>query len=186
MNESESESESETGPDSDLGVRVEAENDAKPRTLERLVFVRAASEEGQLAIVKQWDSYRSTSYTTPLHVSHRIGAGGERQLVAFAGTLELLYQRYAKGQTPTVKSLIVSSSDFSGLVDGKANPLAFNSRSELERPWWEDFWDSKMSSQHDYWPGWKSLTEQIQRIRADESRLSNGREQVANESAGNV
>lgn len=171
------------GSDSNESDPVETGCALKEAKLERLIFVRAASEEGQLAIVKQWDSYRSTTYTTPLHVSHRIGAGGERQLVALAGTLELLYQRFAKAQTPTIKSLIVPVSEFSGLVDGKSNPLAFHSRSEFERPWWEDLWDRKMSSQQDYWPGWKSLTDQIQRIRISESQSVGGAGQAASELA---
>lgn len=130
--------------------------------MERLIFIRSASEAGELAIVKQRDRYRCQTYMTPTHVSDVIGAGGEAQLMALSVTLELLYKLYAKRGSMTVTSWIVPDKAFSALVAGQVHPLSLADGSS-NQPWWEDFWDEQMASKHAYWKGWDEITARIRR-----------------------
>lgn len=142
--------------------------------MERLIFVRSASETGELAIVKQRDRYRCKTFTTPTHISDVIGAGGEAQLMALSVTLELLYKLYTKRSSLSVTSWIVSEKSFSALISGQVHPLSLDDGSS-NRPWWEDFWDESMMRKNAYWKGWDEITARIRRAVDKSDRLAKER-----------
>lgn len=145
--------------------------------LKRLILVRSASDEGELAIVKQLDNYRCETFTTSTHISDKIGAGGEAQLMALSLTLQLLYKIYTKPPSPHVTSWILSEKSFSALVGGRAHPRSFDD-SSVVRPWWEDFWDESMVAKNNYWKGWIEITSRIRHAIDATDRLAKERDLI--------
>ena len=130
--------------------------------LNHLHLVRAATAEGQFAIVKQYDDWRCEIYTTPGHISEENGASGNGTLASFAVTLCLLYKQHIKAGW-AVSSYVVDWTRFLSLTNGQSHPL-YLLPSQSKSSWWEDLWDeSQFEGQRGlaYWPGWKSLCEYI-------------------------
>ncbi|WP_322005870.1 FitA-like ribbon-helix-helix domain-containing protein [Paraburkholderia tropica] len=153
-------------------------NEEKPVSF--LHLIREESEAGELLVVKQYDDWHCTTWTTPIHVSEVIGAGGERALAALSVALQLLYEFYtsSRGSGLIVKSYLLSAEDSKTLRSGAIHPLVAL-RGAQECPWWEDFWDIEQFRKHsNYWPGWRKLCERILRAVELSSGLAEQREQV--------
>ncbi|MFM0729327.1 hypothetical protein PQQ52_02370 [Paraburkholderia sediminicola] len=148
-----------------------------------LHIVRQNNEAGQLTIVKQYEDWHCTTWSTPIHVSEEIGAGGERALAALSVTLELLYKYYCRPSSTraavkVIKSYLLEPSGYKALLNGNAHPLMIL-RDASERPWWEDIWDVDQFRDHsNYWPGWRQLCERIYRAVGHMSGLAQQRELI--------
>ena len=130
--------------------------------LSHLHLVRAASAEGQLAIVKQYEDWRCETYITPLHISEENGGTGQSTLASFVVTLCLLYNTNLKAGC-TVSSYVVGWEKYLSLINGQVHPLRLFTP-QSKSLWWEDVWDESLFRKHErdvYWPGWKSLCEYI-------------------------
>ncbi|CAB3805421.1 hypothetical protein LMG28614_06204 [Paraburkholderia ultramafica] len=146
-----------------------------------LHLVREESAAGELLIIKQYDDWRCATWTTPIHVSDAIGAGGERALSCLSVTLQLLYAYYTsrRGTRVLVKSYQLPSEACKAIRGGATHPLV-PLQDGYERPWWEDFWDEGQFREHaDYWVGWKAICERIFRVVSNDDRLNQLREQIA-------
>jgi antitoxin FitA len=157
------------------------EGGTEGQVLTGLHIVRSDDPTGNLLLVKESRNHHYVTYRTPVHVSEEIGAGGEGSLAALFVTLQLLYKRYATSRL-AVKSYLLRSDDLRQLTSGNTNPGALLTEGS-QSCWWEDIWDGKMSSQHDYWPGWSNLCERIERVISARRSLSDWRTAIA---SGNV
>ena len=128
--------------------------------LTHLHLVRAASTEGQLVIIKQYDDWRCETYTTPNHISEENGGTGQGDLASFVVTLCLLYKADLKAGC-TVSSYVIGWENYMNLINGKVHPLQLFTP-QSKSLWWEDLWDESLFKKHArdvYWPGWQSLCE---------------------------
>ncbi|WP_156386289.1 FitA-like ribbon-helix-helix domain-containing protein [Pseudomonas sp. Root562] len=131
----------------------------------KIHLVRNKSEAGEFAFVKSFSDWNSQTFSTPYHVSDVIGAGGESSLASLSLVLQGLYKRWTGkgGSGVFVEGYLVSESAYSSLLAGKSHPM--NVLQHEERScWWEDFWDENQFRDHNYWPGWKNITERIFRV----------------------
>ena len=143
-----------------------------------LHLIRADNPTGELYIVKESDKGHFLTFCTPIHVSEEIGTGGEASLAALFVTLELLYKRYTvSGGNIMVLGYLLRPDDISQLTSGNTHPGSLL-RGDSRSMWWEDIWDREMTSQHNYWPGWKSLYERIERVISTRTRLNKLRTQI--------
>lgn len=150
------------------------------KKVQHLHLLRCADETGSLVIVKQYEKWVCKNYTTPYHVSEKIGGGGEAALAHLSVTLELLYKYYAKNEI-LVTSYLVESESFDRLCSGIQHPLNVLKVGGQQSTWWEDFWDVDFFKSNQYWPGWQSLCERINRVveykeslLAQRTRIRNG------------
>jgi hypothetical protein len=144
--------------------------------LEALHLIRAMDEAGSLYVVKQSKQGRFQIHHTPIHVSEVIGATGEANLMSLFVTLELLYKgRRADGYAYRVIGHQLTKEDVFTLIKGNTNPGLFldNGRST----WWEDIWDQEMNG-NDYWLGYHSLRDRIERGIASSTHLTQWRENI--------
>jgi plasmid stability protein len=155
-----------------------ADNQLNEGKLKTLRLIRAANPNGQLYIVKESDKGHFRTYSTTIHVSEEIGAGGETSLAALFVTLELLYKRYiAIGCDILIFGYQLPPDDIAQLMSGNTHPGSLlNERSRSN--WWEDVWDCEMAPKSNYWPGWKSLHERIERVVSARTHLNGLRGQI--------
>lgn len=142
-----------------------------------LYLVRSLDKEGSFAIVKESRAERFVIYRTPIHISEVIGAGGEAALAYLFITLEALYKTYTKNTSFYVTGCLINPEEFTHLINGNSNPKAL--LGDKKSTWWEDIWDKSMSHKNEYWSGWKSLTNRIQRVVAENETFVKVRESVA-------
>jgi len=146
--------------------------------LKTLHLIRSTSDQGELYVVKASTGGRYRIFYTPTHVSEHIGAGGEAMLRSLFVTLELLYKRYtAIGAPYSVKSHLVKPADITNLTNGNTNPSAIL-LDRTDSMWWEDCWDAEMFKSHEYWPGWRALSERIDRVIGLDKHLASIRDQI--------
>lgn len=153
-------------------------NNQSDERVKTLHLIRAANSTGELYIVKESDKGHFLTFCTPTHVSEEIGAGGEASLAALFVTLELLYKRYTMlGSNIMVLGYLLRPDDISQLTNGNTHPGSLL-REDSRSMWWEDIWDREMTSQHNYWPGWKSMYERIERVITTRTHLNKLRTQI--------
>jgi antitoxin FitA len=146
--------------------------------LKTLHLIRADNPTGGLYIVKESDKGHFRTFYTPIHVSEEIGAGGEASLAALFVTLELLYKRYtATGSGIMVLGYQLHPDDITQLTNGNTHPGSLLTEGARSM-WWEDLWDREMAPKHNYWPGWKSLYERIDRVVSARTHLNELRTQI--------
>jgi len=143
-----------------------------------LHLVRAIKATGGLYIVKASDRGHFKAYSTPVHVSEEIGAGGEASLAALFVTLELLYRRYvACDGRFAVHAYLMHAEDIALLTQGETHPASLLKESDRSM-WWEDIWDAKQVPKHSYWDGWQSLHHRIEGVIAARSDLNELRAKI--------
>lgn len=141
-------------------------------------LIRNMNEQGDLYIVKESAKGHFRIYHTPTHVSEVIGAGGESMLTHLFVTLELLYKRWTKsGANFQVIGHQLKPSDVALLTNGQTNPGALL-RDKGVSMWWEDIWDRAMVDKENYWPGWRSLCDRIERAVATSKHLTEIRDKI--------
>ncbi|MGP8473858.1 FitA-like ribbon-helix-helix domain-containing protein [Burkholderia sp. PR2] len=146
-----------------------------------LHLVREEDETGRLFVIQQFNDWRCSTWSTPIHVSDRIGAGGEKALACLTVTLNLLYKYQASGRGlhVIVKSYQLPSEACNAILGGNTHPLLPLEGGTYERPWWEDLWDAEQFRKgHEYWPGYRSMCERIYRVVSSEKYLNEAREQI--------
>lgn len=149
-------------------------------TVSSIYFVREYSEVGALVVIKQSSLGHYRVYTTPYHVSEHIGSGGEASLTHLFLTWEALYERKGPAQHCSnfqVVGYLTKPEDFSLLCQGNTVPDRVLKDSNVST-WWEDIWDEKMQSKHEYWPGWNSLCRRITRCIENSPGLASAREKI--------
>ena len=143
-----------------------------------LHLIRADNPTGGLYIVKESDEGHLLTFYTSIHISEEIGAGGEASLAALFVTLELLYKRYTRsGNGVMVLGYQLRPDDIAQLTNGNTHPGSLL-KEGARSMWWEDIWDSEMAPKHNYWPGWKSLYERIERVISARTHLNELRSQI--------
>lgn len=148
---------------------------AKVRALH---LIRAVKATGGLYVVKVSGQGQFRAYSTPIHVSEEIGAGGEAALAALFVTLELLYKRrIACGAGLEVHGYMMHTEDIALLMQGNTHP-ALLLKDGARSAWWQDIWDAQRVPRHGYWEGWKSLHERIERVIAAREDLNRLRAQI--------
>lgn len=141
-------------------------------------LIRNMNEQGGLYIVKESARGHFRIYKTPIHVSEHIGAGGESMLTHLFVTLELLYKRFTKGGVDfQVIGHQLKPSDVTLLTHGQTNPGALL-RDNGVSMWWEDIWDRPMIEKQNYWPGWRTLCDRIERAIAASKHLTDIRDKI--------
>jgi plasmid stability protein len=146
--------------------------------VKRLHLIREMDENGMLHIVKESERGHFRIYSTPTHVSDRIGSGGEAMLTHLFVTLELLYKRYTKGGAGfSVVGHQLKPDDVTLLNNGNTNPGALLRDNNVSM-WWEDIWDKAMVEKQAYWPGWRALCESIERAIAANKHLNDIRNKI--------
>lgn len=123
-----------------------------------LYFIR--NDSGDLVIVKRYEDWYCAVFTTPYSVSESIGATGEADLVGLFSVWKLLYQT---SNNVSIQSYILNQESFNALTSGVEHPLSILKKYSA-KPWWEDIWDIKNYKAKEYWSGWSSLCERINRI----------------------
>jgi plasmid stability protein len=147
-------------------------------TVKTLHLIRADNDTGGLYIVKESDQGHFRTFYTPIHVSEAIGAGGEASLAALFVTLEILYKRYTKmGSDIMVLGYQLRPNDITQLTGGNTHPGVLLKEASRSM-WWEDLWDRKMAPHHNYFPGWQSLYERIDRVISGKASLNKIRTQI--------
>jgi len=108
-----------------------------------------------------------------------LGTGGESSLASLSLVLQGLYKRWTGkgGSSVFVEGYLVSESAYSSLLAGKRHPMNVL-RHEEKSCWWEDFWDENQFRDHNYWPGWKNITERIARVIEGRPTLKEQRERL--------
>lgn len=132
----------------------------KQKKLSSLYFIRNDGEFGELLIVKRYEDWYCTLFTTPYEISESIGASGEADLVGLFSAWKLLYQT---DNDVSIQSYILNQENFNALASGAEHPLSILKKYRA-KPWWEDIWDIKNYKAKEYWSGWSSLCERINRI----------------------
>lgn len=139
-------------------------------------LIREMNEEGNLYIVKESVRGHFRVYYTPVHVSESIGVAGEAMLKHLFVTLELLYKRFSS-EDFQVTGHQLKPSDAALLANGQTNPGAVL-RDNGVSMWWEDIWDRSMGDTHNYWPGWRSLCDRIERAIVADTDLIEIRDKI--------
>lgn len=145
-------------------------------SLQTLHLVRENSEGGAFYFVKESKGGRYLIYRTDCKISEEIGAGGEGALKHLFITLELLYKRYGSGGY-AVTSYLARPDNVKALSNGNTNPAMLL----LERDkciWWEDIWDPEQYPTRQYWEGWTSLCERIDRAISSTTYMTEIREKI--------
>ena len=148
-------------------------SDNSSANISHLYFVREMSESGYLAIVKRSNLGRYKIYTTNYQISENIGNTGEADLINLFLIWQLLYRRYTNniGQIRLIESFLIHPQEYDLLVRGNLCPDSLLKNKDAK--WWEDIWDEKMQTNHEYWPGWTSLYRRINNsIQRSEGALS--------------
>lgn len=127
--------------------------------LPALHLIREQSETGRLILVQEFvDSPAARLYTTPHHISHEIGAGGEGDLVEVFDLMRRLYNRKTNA---LVLGYLTPESEIQRFFQGELHPLKLVERSRRSI-WWEDVWDqTSLERGGECWPGQHSLTTRI-------------------------
>ena len=130
-----------------------------------LHLIRVDNTTGELFIAKESEKGHFQTFNTPIHVSEEIGAGGEASLAALFVTLELLDKRDCG-----VIGYLPCTDDIAQLTDGNTHPGSLLGKCSRST-WWADIWDAERAPKHNYWPGWTSLHERIERVISARPRL---------------
>jgi plasmid stability protein len=150
-----------------------AAGDQSGDKLKTLHLIRADNAAGELYVVKESEKGHFLTFYTPIHVSEEIGAGGEASLAALFVTLELLDKR----RGVTVLSYLLHPDDIAQLMSGNTHPRSLL-REKSRSMWCEDIWDPEMAPSQNYWRGWKSLYERIERVIAARKHLNELRTRI--------
>lgn len=146
--------------------------------LNRICLVRERNEGGHFSVVKISKGGRYKIYSTPYKVSEDIGAGGEGSLMRLFVAWELLYIRYTTAHAGlTIGSYLMAPEDVRALHKGNTNPAKLLAQAH-ESTWWEDVWDRQQYPTREYWPGWKSLCQRIDRAIDQSSSLAETRRKI--------
>lgn len=147
--------------DSDSNGIIEIDvTDAAKKTPSNLYFIRNDSEFGELIIIKQYQNWYCTIFTTPYEIIDWTNESQGANLAGLLSTWKLLYQT---NNDILIQSYIISQDSFATLAAGNEHPLSIL-KTYNPKPWWEDIWDIKDYKGKDYWSGWNSLCERINRM----------------------
>ena len=116
-----------------------------------LWFARNNTENGELVIIKHFDSWRGSILDTRVHVSNKVGIGGSEDRALLSLTLKYL----CKHHLLKTKGAIISELDYNELIWAKENPIKIIDKYR-QNHWIEDIWDKSMYSKknNSYWKGW--------------------------------
>lgn len=131
----------------------------KQEKIEKLLFIREDSAEGNLLIIKKLNDWKIEQFTTSLHLSTVNGIGGSRNLQSFAEQCKAIYKSSNLSKT---FSYLVSIEDFEKMLILEKHPLSILKTYQAS-PWWEAIWDkSDALKLKDYLePKWKDWLETV-------------------------
>lgn len=131
----------------------------KREKIEKLLFIRDDSAEGNLLIIKKLNDWKIEQFTTSLHLSTVNGIGGSRNLQSFAEQCKAIYKSSNLSKT---FSYLVSIEDFEKMLILEKHPLSILKTYQAS-PWWEAIWDkSDALKLKDYLePKWKDWLETV-------------------------
>lgn len=109
----------------------------KQEKIEKLLFIREDSAEGNLLIIKKLNDWKIEQFTTSLHLSTVNGIGGSRNLQSFAEQCKAIYKSSNLSKT---FSYLVSIEDFEKMLILEKHPLSILKTYQAS-PWWEAIWD---------------------------------------------
>ncbi|QUY51889.1 Arc family DNA-binding protein [Psychrobacter pacificensis] len=114
-------------------------------------FVRNQSKNGELIIVKHFNSWHGQVLDTRVHVSNTVGFGGAEDRALMSLTLKYLCRKHLLKTYGT----IVSEADYDRLLWEKENPIKVI-QNFRRSTWIEDIWDKSMymKEENSYWEGW--------------------------------
>ena len=114
-------------------------------------FVRNQSKNGELIIVKHFNSWHGQVLDTRVHVSNTVGFGGAEDRALMSLTLKYLCRKHLL----KTYGAIVSEADYDRLLWEKENPIKVI-KNFKRSTWIEDIWDKSMYIREDnsYWNGW--------------------------------
>lgn len=122
--------------------------------IKSLWFARNNTENGELVIIKHFDSWRGLILDTRVHVSDKVGIGGSEDRALLSLTLKYL----CKHHLLKTKGAIISELDYNELIWAKENPIKIIDKYR-HSDWIEDIWDKSMYSKkhNSYWKGWYEM-----------------------------
>ena len=117
-------------------------------------FARNNTENGELVIIKHYDSWHGLVLDSRVHVSDKVGIGGSEDRALLSLTLKYL----CKYHISKIRGAIVSEPDFNELIWAKQNPIKVIDKYR-HNSWIEDIWDRSMYSKkaNSYWKGWSEM-----------------------------
>lgn len=143
----------EFGSDIEDNVRrlLNADNKSEVRSL---WFARNNTENGELVIIKHYNSWHGSILNTRVHVSDKVGVGGSEERALLSLTLKYL----CKHHISKTKGAIISELDYNELIWAKQNPIKIINKYSRSR-WVEDIWNSSMylEKANSYWKGWHEM-----------------------------
>jgi len=119
-----------------------------------LWFARNNTENGELIIIKHYDTWRGSVLDTRVHISEKVGIGGSEDRALFSLTLKYLCLYHLL----KIQGAIISEADYNELIWARENPIKIIERYRHSH-WIEDIWDSSMYSKknNSYWKGWYEM-----------------------------
>jgi hypothetical protein len=133
----------------------------------RILFVRSKSKSGELAFIVDHGNGLYECFSTSMHISDNIGAGGEADDVYFSNACRYLCKMY-RGR---VAGYLIDEQTFSMMVSGQIYAGAILYR-RAPSSWIEEWWDeSKFSGEFsdEFWDGYRAFCERIsQGVQRDE------------------
>lgn len=145
----------------------------KPRSI---AFIRCRNDAGNLAIVAQLDELRYSCFSTGLHVSKHIGAGGEAQLMQFSNACCWLSRQHSA----LAHGYMLDDPTFREMARGSLYPGLALKAAKISG-WFDDWWDPSMFKAYQiegYWEGYRSLCYQIFDAVEEDQRLSEERSRI--------
>ncbi|MDI5833649.1 XRE family transcriptional regulator [Shewanella xiamenensis] len=129
--------------------------------LKKIVFIRCSS--GGIYLVKVYDNEQSIVYYTPYVLDDSVGSGGFNSMIKLFIFWEELYKQYTKQSDSSslnntniiIQSYLFNESDSKEFSEGNTDPLVILKKQEINKPWWEDVWESDEDKLREYWPGCK-------------------------------
>lgn len=119
-----------------------------------LWFARNNTENGELIIIKHYDTWRGSVLDTRVHISEKVGIGGSEDRALLSLTLKYLCRYHLL----KIQGAIISEADYNELIWARENPIKIIEKYRHSH-WIEDIWDSSMYSKknNSYWKGWYEM-----------------------------
>ena len=123
--------------------------------IESLWFARNNTENGELVIIKHYDSWRGSILNTRVYLNDKLGVGGGSESRAL---LSLTLKYLCKHHSRRIKGAIISELDYNELIWAKENPIKIIDKYNHNQ-WIEDIWDKSMYSKkgNSYWKEWYEM-----------------------------
>ncbi|MFS8183741.1 Arc family DNA-binding protein [Pseudovibrio denitrificans] len=144
---------------------------------EATIIIRSDSAFGQICLVQKFSNRSWKTYNTRLHLSDRVGAGGQIDQAAFSNACRILY----RDNKTRLHGYILEHQLFEKIVSGEVHPLAV--LGDVKRSFWvDDWWDPAMfgekNSPDEYWEGYAAFCQGVYWYLMEDKQLRQELEEI--------